>query len=186
MPLNDRDQHGDEPESYPLMTNRPGVVAVDPVRRIRSAAVLFCLALGLATVAGAYVATTIAGNASEARTKQLRDETKQVAADLLANMDRRTAERRANESQAGAILEQNRRTLCALMRDLRERDVSTGEVDQLYVAYHCGTAKEPVVQPGWTPPPGWPALPPGPLPRPSSTPTPGPAASSPPAPAPTA
>jgi hypothetical protein len=182
MPLNDRDPHDDEPESYPLMTNRPGVVAVDPIRRVRSAAVLFCVALGLATVVGAYVATTVAGNASERRAEQLRDETKQVAADLLANMDRRTADRKANELQAGAILEQNRRTLCSLMRELRERDASNAEVDRLYVAYHCGTAKDPLVLPGWTPPPGWPALPPGPWPARSQTPTPAPST---PAPAPT-
>lgn len=164
------DDTEDEP-SYPILTNRPGVVAVDPVHRVRVAAVLFCLALFVSTIAGAWIATTTAANESEERVKELRDESKTIADSLRRDMDRRTAERRASEARAGAILEQNRRTLCSLMRDLRDRDQSTAEIEQLYVAYHCGTAKEPIVPPGWVPPPGWPALPPGPWPRLSRPPT---------------
>jgi hypothetical protein len=158
----------DDEATYPLLTNQPGVVAVDVVRRIRTAAVLFCCALALATVAGAYAATTIAAGASEDRVAALRDETRRIADDLRSDMNRRTAERRSNEALAGAILEQNRRTLCSLMRDLRDRGFANAEIDRLYPVYHCGTAKDPVVEPGWVPPPAWPALPPGPVPS-SST-----------------
>ena len=165
----DHAEQPDEP-AYPIMTNQPGVLAVDPVRRVRIAAVLFCLALAAATIVGAYVATTIANSASERRVEALRDETRAIAERLLRDMDRRTADRKANEAQAGAILEQNRRTLCSLMRDLRERGASNAEIDRLYPAYHCGTAKDPIVEPGWRPPAGWPALPPGPWPATSSAP----------------
>ncbi len=161
MPPDSPHDCDDEP-SYPLMTNKPGVVAVDPVRRIRTAAMLFCLALAAATVAGAYIATGLAASASEDRVAALRDETRAIADGLLRDMDRRTAERRGNEAEAGATLEQNRRTLCSLMRDLRQRGFSNPEIERLYPVYSCGTAKDPIVEPGWTPPPGWPALPPGP------------------------
>lgn len=162
----DQTHPGDQPDEHPpvysVLTDKPGVYAVDLVRRVRVVAVLFCATLAAATIAGSYVATTIAGRQSE-------DRVEKTARELLADMDRRTADRKRNEVQATAVLEQNRRTLCSLMRDLRERGQSNTEVDTLYRVYTCGTAKNPVVPPGWTPPPGWPSLPGAkPAPEPST------------------
>lgn len=148
-------------QQYPLMTNQAGALVVDPVLRVRVGVVLMALAIVLGSGAAAYVSTSLAGENTDRRAEQ-----------LLAELDRRTAERRMNEARAVAILEQNRRTLCSIMRESQHRSDDL-ELRQLYVVYHCGTAPDPVVPPGWRPPPGWPALPPGPDGfRPSPTPSP--------------
>jgi hypothetical protein len=139
------------------------VSVTQPVRRARIIALTIAVMIGAATVVGSYVAVTVAVDKA------------------LTEMNRRSAARNAGEAVVRAILEQNRRTHCSEMRALLDLAKQAGadtdtpafqEIDKLYAAYHCGTAREPIVPPGWKPPPGWPELPPGVPPMPSSEPGP--------------
>lgn len=144
--------------SYPMMTNQPGVEVRDPVRRFRVLAIIWAAAIVLASGAAAHVATT----RSNANTDRHVDQ-------VLAEIDKRTKERKRNERVAAAILEQNRRTLCELLAEHRDRP----DIVRLHQVYRCGTAHDPIVPPGWTPPPGWPLLPGAAMPAtPTPTPTP--------------
>lgn len=143
-----RHQHGsggDGAERYPVMTNRPGVEVHDPIRKIRTLALVWAAALVLACAAAAWTATWAANRSTEEHVDR-----------VLAEMDRRAARRDAERNAALRILEQNRRTLCEL---LRSDDSGRSEIAKLRRAYGCGTADDPIVPPGWTPPPGWPPLP---------------------------
>ncbi len=135
----------DKPQpQYPVTSDRPGVELINPVGRARVTAALFAAAIVLASAMAAYVATTLA----DAKTNQHVDE-------VLAELDRRTAERRKNEGTTVSVLEQNRRTICELLVVADH----TPKIVRLIDAYKCGTAKDPIVPPGWRPPPGWPPLP---------------------------
>lgn len=180
----------EEADSEPLSdsngSRRYAVVADSPVEVINPRGsflrlnLVWALALLIVASVAAYGATEVSNHRSEAR-----------IAGLLAELDRRTAERKANEAKntrAAAvtyrILEQNRRTHCSEMRAVRQLveqlpevvgSDAIDEINKLYPAYHCGTADEPVVEPGWTPPPGWPPLPGAePLAPPSPSPIPAP------------
>lgn len=160
-----RDDEAPEAEAhYPLMTNQPGAVLMDPVRRLRAGVLTLLLAIVVVSGTSAYVATLLAGR----KTDQHTDE-------LLAELNRRTAERRHNEAVSAAVLEQNRRTLCELLPVAQTGDpVRQQKLRRLVVAYRCGTANDPIVPPGWSPPAGWPPLPPGPdgfSPSPTPSPT---------------
>lgn len=192
--------HDDEPLStsgddggrrYAVVTDRP-VEVINPRKQFLRLNLVWAVALLIVAFVSAYAATEVSNHRSEQRIKT-----------LVVELDRRTAERRANEARmarAGEatyrILEQNRRTDCSEMRAVRELAAlvdapseklraALGEIDKLYAVYHCGTAREPVVPPGWTPPPGWPLLPGAEtlLPSPSAGPS-GPAPSGTPAPSP--
>jgi hypothetical protein len=144
------EQRDDEPTSevdgerrYAVVTDRP-VEVLNPRGTFLRLNIGWAVALLIVAFLAAYGATYVASYQSEKR-----------VATLLAELDRRTAERKANEKKSARVLEQNRRTLCSIMKDHEKND----ELRKLLVTYHCGTAKDPVVPPGWTPPPGWPALP---------------------------
>lgn len=183
------DRHGDEPLStsgddgtrrYALVTDRP-VEVLDPKRQFLQLNLIWATALLIVAAATAFAATEVSNHRSE-----------QKIAVLLVELNRRYAERKVNEARSARateatyrILEQNRRTHCSEMRAIRgiaadagTRPETLGEIDKLYAVYHCGTARDPVVEPGWTPPPGWPRLPgaeplasrpPSPVPAPAIT-----------------
>lgn len=182
------DRHSGEPLStapdgarrYAVTSNEP-VEVIDPVRKFRMIAIVCAVVVVIVSAASSYAAVTIANQQSEQRIDQ-------AAQQVMAVINGRTAERRASEGVVTRILEQNRRTHCSEMRAIREIDEAAGagpevlgEIDKLYAVYHCGTAKDPIVPPGWVPPEGWPPLPGSePLPRPVAPATPSPS----PAPAP--
>lgn len=158
------DKHREEPLStseddgnrrFAVVSNQP-VEVINPRRQFLRLNLVWAAALLIVAFAAAFGATEVSNHRSE-----------QKIATLLVELNKRTAERRANEArmnrtgQATArVLEQNRRTHCSEMRAVSEAAGGlTGELKELYVVYHCGTAKDPVVPPGWTPPPGWPPLP---------------------------
>ncbi|MGK5677531.1 hypothetical protein [Actinoplanes sp. URMC 104] len=137
----------DEDHEYPLLSTEPDTVAVNPARRFRNGIVLLAVAVVLLAGVSAYTATALAGERTDQHTEQ-----------LLAELNRRTAERNDQAAYTAAVLEQNRRTLCELLPAVEQTD----KIRQLTRAYRCGTAKDALVPPGWTAPPGWPQLPPGP------------------------
>ncbi len=148
-------------EQYPILTNQPDAVVVNPVRRFRAGVILFALAIVAGAGVSAYVSTSVAG-----------EKTDQHVDEVMAELNKRTAERRLNEVRGTAILEQNRRTLCEVLPGVKPTSpVHEHKLEMLVDAYKCGTAKDPIVPPGWQPPPSWPPLPPGPdgfLPTPTA------------------
>lgn len=152
----ERDDHDDT--QYPLLTDVAGTVVVNPVNRVRLGVLMLALAIVFGSAGGAYVSTSLAG-----------EKTDKHARELMTELDRRTAERKANEKKnkdeqayTAAVLEQNRRTLCELIPGVKPTsDVHAYKLDQLKRVYRCGTAKDAIVPPGWAPPPHWPELPPG-------------------------
>jgi hypothetical protein len=147
-----RDKVPNDDPQYPLLTNQPDALVMDPVRRVRIGVLFLAVAIVLGSGVSAYFATATAGA-----------KTDQHSQDLLNELNRRTAERRANEAVQAAILEQNRRTLCEVIPGVVPTStVHQEKLVQLKKAYRCGTAKDALVPPGWSPPPGWPPLPPGP------------------------
>jgi len=159
---------------YPLLTDVAGTVVVNPVNRVRLGVAILALAIFVGAGASAYVSTSLAG-----------EKTDRHSVELMQELNRRTAERKANEKKTkdeqaytAAVLEQNRRTMCELIPGVKPTsDVHAYKLDQLKHAYRCGTAKDALVPPGWSPPSGWPELPPGrtgffPTARPSAGPSP--------------
>lgn len=128
---------GEAEPTYPLMTNRPGVEVVNPVGRVRLAALLFAAAIVLASAAAAYIATAIGA-----------DRVEKSNAALLADMNRRTAARLENESNLRIALEQYRRDMCTVLGDHPE----TPKNREVLNRYRCHLPYEPVVPPGWQPP----------------------------------
>ncbi len=145
----------DDPR-YPLMTDRPGVEVTDPIRKVRMLALVWAAALLIGCAAAAYVATTIANHRSEEKIAAANRKAEELVNAQRAEMDRRARARDAQAATALRILEQNRRTICELLKDDTSGRV---EVTDLRRAYACGTARTPIVPLGWTPPPGWPPLP---------------------------
>jgi hypothetical protein len=141
----------EEQPQYPVLTNQPGAMLMNPQRRIRAGVVLLALAIVLGSGAAAYTSTMLAGRKTDQHTHELMDE-----------LNRRTAERRREAAVTAAVLEQNRRTLCELMPGVTPTSAEHQQkIVTLREAYRCGTAKDPLVPKGWSAPPGWPPLPPG-------------------------
>jgi hypothetical protein len=181
------DRHGDEPLStsgddggrrFAVVTDRP-VEVLNPRRQFLQLNLVWATALLIVASSTAFAATEVSNHRSEQR-----------IAVLVVELNRRYAERKATEARSARateatyrILEQNRRTHCSEMRAMRgiaadagAHPKALGEIDKLYAIYHCGTARDPVVEPGWTPPPGWPRLPGAePLASPAPSPAPSPA-----------
>lgn len=158
MPDSSTDDEREQPggERYPVMTNQPGVEVHNPVHKVRLLAVVWAAALIAACFAAAWSATTVAGHRSEEKIAAANRKAEALVDAQRTEMDRRGKLRDAQAATALRILEQNRRTLCELLED----DTSgRPEIGRLRRAYGCGTADDPIVPPGWTPPPDWPPLP---------------------------
>jgi hypothetical protein len=148
----------DDEAQYPTLTDQEShdqddsETADRAAMRFRMAVVLAAVAVVVMSGVSSYASAAVAGANTDRHTDQ-----------LLAELDRRTAERRAGDAYAAAILEQNRRTLCEVMPAVEPTDAAHMEkLSRLIVTYRCGTARDPIVPPGWSAPPGWPPLPPGP------------------------